>query len=194
MDIGKAITTSWNLTIKHIWVVLGASLVGGLMSTASLGILFPPLAAAVMVIYLRAKRGKPVEVPNVFDCLKFTILLLLAFIWRFILIVLGLGLLIVPGLIFAAWWVFTPLFIVDQGCGISEAMRRSRELTREKIGTTQVIVFLFILAVIAGSGSILFKVGLLFTVPLALGTLALAYEEATASQEEAPEKRCQESF
>ncbi len=181
MDIGKAITASWNLTIKHIWVILGASLVGGLLSVASAGILFPPLAAAVMVIYLKAKRGKPVEVPNIFDCLKYAILLILACIWRVILIVLGLCLLIVPGLIFAAWWVFTPLFIVDQGCGINEAMRRSRNLTR-KIGTTQVIAFLFILAVIAGSGSLLFKVGLIFTIPLAMGTLALAYEEATAKK------------
>lgn len=181
MDIGKAITESWNLTIKHIWVVLGATLVAGLLSLASACILFPPLAAALMMIYLRAKRGKPVEIPNVFDCLKFTIRLVLACIWRLILIVLGLGLLIVPGLIFAAWWVFTPLFIVDQGCGINEAMQRSRDLTR-KIGTTQVIAFIFILAVIAGAGSILFKVGLLFSIPLAAGTLALAYEQGTAKK------------
>lgn len=179
MDIGKAITASWNLTIKHIWVVLGASLIGGLLSVVSAGILLPGLAAAIMLIYLKAKRGKPVEVPDVFSCLKSTIRLLLAFIWRLILVAIGLVLIIVPGLIFAAWWIFTPLFIADQGCGISEAMRRSKKLTK-KVGTTNTVVFVFILAVIALSGKLLFGVGLLFTVPLALGTLAMAYEEATA--------------
>lgn len=42
----------------------------------------------------------------------------------------GLLLLVVPGVIFAYWWSLAPYILIDQNCGISEAMKRSHQLVR----------------------------------------------------------------
>jgi uncharacterized membrane protein len=176
MDIGKCVSDSWNATAKYpIPLVLGW-LGATILGAVSLGILAAPTMAGVMVMYLRARRGETPEFNQIFSFLNKTLPLLVATIVLVLLVGLGLVCLVIPGLVFIAWWMHVLLLMADGGLGLGEAMRESRRsVTAGGVGIH--ILFLAILCVLMAAGSALAGVGVLLTGPLTTGAIAMAYAD-----------------
>lgn len=186
MDIGKYITDSWNIYIKNFFSILISLIIVGILSVCTIGILAVPLSMGFMMMFVKVKRGQEIQVNDVFAYINKFLPLLLGAIVLYIIIIIGFILIIIPGLIFAAWWMYTFLYMVDKNMGFGDAMKASKQLVSSK-GILMHILFLIVCGFIGGIGSAIFGIGQLLTLPIGLGALALAYEdeskgEAPASQ------------
>ncbi len=77
---------------------------------------------------------------------------------------LGLLLLIVPGIIFALMFAFTPFLVIDRGLGAMEAMKESARITKGHKWTLLGLALLSLLVVLLGV--LAFGVGVLVAVPV----------------------------
>ena len=101
--------------------------------------------------------------------------------WKFLaasvmvagIVIVGLILLVVPGIIAALGLMFTKYLIIDTDLGPVEALKESWSMTKKHLGH----LFLLVLALIAINiaGAIAFLVGLLVTVPLSMLAVAHVY-------------------
>jgi uncharacterized membrane protein len=176
MDIVKAFTDSFNIFKNNFVVIFLGSLVAMILGTITAGILYIPLTVGVMMLFVKAKRGEPVSFNDIFLPIKRFFALFFGSIWMAILIIFGLILLIVPGLIFASWWMFAVLYIYDKKMGISEGMAASKAIvTKNNLWIH--LLFLILAGVIGNVGYNVYKIGYLLTCPLAMGAIACAYAD-----------------
>ncbi|MFA6417835.1 MAG: hypothetical protein WCW67_01675 [Candidatus Margulisiibacteriota bacterium] len=203
MDIGKAFTEAWNIYRKNFWTVFLANLVAVLLSIITLGILFPPLSIGLQSLFIKAKRGEPFVLHDIFGPMgRFwpltgaTAYYFLVILMAILLPCLGvLALLIWPGwatglaafltiVIFflsfgwMTWYMFTFLYIYDQKMTVGAAMLASKIVVRKNNVWLHLLLFL-LSGIISQLGSNVFYVGVLFTAPLGAGALACAYDEET---------------
>lgn len=99
-----------------------------------------------------------------------------------IVIIVGLILLIVPGVIAILALMFSNYLVVDKGLSFTAAMRESYRITRPH--WLQLFILLIALIVINVAGALLLFVGLLVTVPVSLLTMAHAYRTLEHSASE----------
>lgn len=141
----------------------GMSIITGLVSST--------FALGLAKIYLRFRDGEKPIFENLFDGLARLHVYIAAMIILSIAVVMGLILLIVPGIIFLLRLWFVGFVVVDEKVGPLEAIQRSWDMTR---GYTLDLFLLFILLVgLNILGLVCLVVGLLATVPIS--GLALAY-------------------
>ncbi|HQD70684.1 MAG: RING finger protein [Limnochordia bacterium] len=171
----------WLLILLH----LGITVVAGLMSFPLallqflMGIAGVPFVAfpfsiamallsifiqiGVMIIYLKVADGQEAKVNDLFSGGKY----LLPFIGANLLVGLGVFvgmiLLIIPGLIFALLAVFTPLAVVDRGCGVVDSISLSIRLAGDNFLLTLTLVI--VMAILNIMGALFFGIGMLLTVP-----------------------------
>lgn len=88
-------------------------------------------------------------------------------------VVVGLLLLIVPGIIFALMFMFTSFIVIDRNLGPIEAMKESKRITHGH--KWQLFGLGLLLALINLGGAIAFGVGLLVTIPVTSLAFTHAY-------------------
>lgn len=88
-------------------------------------------------------------------------------------VVIGLVLLIVPGVIFALMFLFTPYIVVDKGLGPIAAMKESARITRGM--KWELFLLMLLMLVLNLVGALLLLVGLLVTIPVSLLAIVGAY-------------------
>ena len=156
--------------------MVAATIVACLLGTITLGILWFPLMTALYLMYLKAMKGQSPKFPELFACMGKTLPMLGATIVVGIMALVGLILLVIPGLIVITWYMFTLLYMADKNMGVFEAMRASKAAVK-KNGVVMSFLFLVVVGVINAAGAALFWVGSLVTIPLSLGMVALAYKD-----------------
>lgn len=197
-SIGSAIRFGWDTFKKRPWFFVGASVVialaylvvgsisvgidasltGSLDETTVAGavvdwILSTLVSMGVVAFYLKAHDNpNAVSLSSLWHPHPFwnyfaaSLLLGLA-------IVLGLLLLIVPGIIFALMFMFATLIVIDRERGPIEAMKESMRITRGHkwplLGFALVLVLLNVLGLLA------LGVGLLVSIPVSLLAFMHAY-------------------
>jgi len=175
---------------EPVILILGGLLVQ-LLTVFSMGILAGPLAGGytlLVILYLRENR-KPVF-KDIFSGLQQFVELFPYFL-VLLLIFFGFMLLILPGLIFATWWIYVLPLMVDRKMSFTDAMRLSRSKVNET-GFLMHLVFLLLISVIPmmliDFASTLLPLLILlkiFLAPLQVGCLASLYIDQF-KQEEAP--------
>ena len=94
-------------------------------------------------------------------------------------IIVGLLLLIVPGIIFMLMFMFVMFIVIDRGLGPVEAMKESARITRGY--KWQLLGFVLVLALINVLGMLALLVGLFVTIPVTSLAFAHAYRALTAN-------------
>jgi uncharacterized membrane protein len=94
-------------------------------------------------------------------------------ILTFIIIALGFMALVVPGVILAAGLAFTPFLVIDRGLGPIDAIKESWRLTKGHKGRI-LLLFLALIGILM-LGALVFGVGLLVAIPIAIVAMAHAY-------------------
>ena len=131
---------------EFIVVFLGGLLIQ-LLTSCTLGILAGPLMGGYMLVLVGwfRKREKPVFNDLFSGMQRFGQLFPLFFLG--LMLLLGFMLLVIPGVIFATWWIYVIFLMVDKNMAMGEAMKISKNKVNEN-GFFMHLIFLFMISVI----------------------------------------------
>ncbi len=133
------------------------------------------LIAGFHIFTMKKIMGRNAEIADFFQGFKFFLPTLVASILIGIFIFLGTLALIIPGLVVAAMYKFTYLFIFDKQMDFWPAMQASHAVVRrDYVGFTLFLVAAFLVNVL---GFLCLFVGLLVTVPMTFAAVTVAYKE-----------------
>jgi len=134
----------------------------GLLSLAYGILLTNPLGYGVSFTYLKAARGDTLNVKDMFEAFHNYWNAVLANLLVGAIVIIGLILLIVPGIIFACKLAFTPYLVVDRKMEVIEAVKESWRMTG---GHAWKVFLIFLLAIPIGiAGLICFGVGIIVAI------------------------------
>ena len=177
MDIGKYLSESWKIVSSDYltWILAALLLISG-GNTIPI-ILWSPLVVGFCIMFLKAAQGDRVQLDDVKGGFERFFDAILACILVAIIVAVGLILLVIPGILFATWYMYTPVVMADKKCGFSEAMSESKRIAKKNFWGS---LFLGITFVIINVVGFILLVVWLLTIPLTFGALILGYEELKA--------------
>lgn len=186
LSIGGCLERSWNLLKANFWPLVGSTfvlfvvmmiaqsipLIGLLVSLLLTGVFY----GGLYLYYLKKVRSQPAELGDVFSGFSLAFLpLMLATLVSSLLTMVGLLLLILPGIYLAVSYAFTYMLVIDKRLEFWAAM----EVSRRVITAQWFRVFALILlgALIACLGVIGLIIGVFITIPILIGAIVYAYED-----------------
>ena len=172
---GRWISAGWDL-IKGDWVPFVLMALVFLVVTGCIPlVLNGPLMAGFHIACIRKLMSGRAEVGDLFKAFNRFGATLLAFLVILVFSSLASLLCLIPGLIVAAMYQFTYLFIVDKKMDFWPAMQASHELVKKDyFGFTLFLLALFLIII---GGALLCFVGLLIAVPLSYAAITVAYRD-----------------
>ena len=133
------------------------------------------LIAGFHIYTIKKLAGRNPDIAEIFKGFKFFGATLVASLLIAFFTFLGTLALIIPGLVIAAMYKFTYLFIVDKRMGFWEAMKASHNVVRnDYFGFTMFLIVAFLVNVL---GFLCLIVGLMVTVPLTFAAITIAYRD-----------------
>lgn len=138
-------------------------------------IISPALGAGFYFVSFQIARNRPKNFSDFFNGFQKFLPIFLTYLVSSILIVLGLFLLIIPGIYLAVSYMFAQLLVIDKNMGFWSAMETSRKLISKRWFSFLGLGVLMSLLVFAGF--LLLGVGALVAIPLSTCVLAAAYED-----------------
>jgi uncharacterized membrane protein len=138
-----------------------------------------PVQYGVAFAFLKAARGDKLEIKDMFEAFKNYWNAVLASLFVFIIIVIGLILLIIPGIFFACKLAFTPYLVVDRKMAVMEAIEESWRMTG---GHAWKVFFIGLLAIpICIAGLLCFIVGIIVSIMWVSLAFASLYHAVSSS-------------
>ncbi len=180
MDFKEHLKTAWETTLQFVVPVILLTLVQVLVITVSLGILAPVTTAGYIQSLLRAIReGREPRIGDLFSEMRLFLPLFVYGLLVVILTSLGFFLLVLPGLLVAAFIVFSTIYMIplmtDKDMGLIEATKESWAMAVRKPVADQLVLMVLYLLILSIGGSI--PLALLFAQPLATFLMLVVYEE-----------------
>lgn len=197
-SIGEAVSYGFNRAKKHwgflivcVLISIAASMIPNLTASALTDRGNPTIASFIVQIAgwvlqmavslgligvaLRLYDKKRTEFKNLFDYFNLIIPYLIASIIYGVIVVVGLILLIIPGIIWAIKFRYFSYFMVDKNLGPIDALKASSKITKGV--KWQLLFFGIVLGLINIVGALLILVGLLFTIPLSIMAEVYVYRK-----------------
>jgi uncharacterized membrane protein len=138
-------------------------------------ILQGPLMAGFHIYCMKRILGRPTEFADLFKGFNFFVPTLVASLVIMLFVFGGTLLCFIPGLVVAAMYKFTYLFIVDKRMDFWPAMQASHAVVRnDYFGFT---MFLILMALINILGALCCIVGILVSIPVTMAAITVAYQE-----------------
>lgn len=133
------------------------------------------MIAGLHVVIMKKMLGQQTELGDLFKGFNWFVPTLVAALVIGIFAAIGFVLCIIPGLVIAAMYQFTYLFILDRKMDFWPAMQASHEIVKKNyVGFT---LFLLALACLQILGVLACFVGILVTIPLQYAAVTAAYRE-----------------
>lgn len=190
MEYVKNIQQSFNLYLKNFGLLLLASLISGAISFISLGILAGPVIGGVLILGIKLNRGEKGELNEVFSHFDQFLPTLIAtlLLWGAVLVFNIIGVIPVIGRMIN--FVVSPAltivyflaigFIVDQKMRPIDAIKRGIDyFAAEPI---QLWLYSLVMLFIGSIGSIIFIVGVILTMPLAMLGMSIVYQQLSIKE------------
>jgi len=182
VDIGSAISRGWALVRDNAGVLIGASVLGWLV-TLALGclpivgwILGTVLVGGLDYLFIRRIRGEAVQVGDVFAGFSLAFAnLALAGLVTALLTTLGFVLCILPGIYLLVGYVFVLPLVIDKKMDFWPAMEVSRQVVHHHWWS--IFALVIVLALIALAGFLVCIVGAVVAIPVATASLMYVYED-----------------
>ena len=145
-------------------------------------ILQGPLLAGFHIYCMKKLLNRRAEFADLFAGFNFFVPTLVAFIVMSLFTALGSLLCIIPGLVVAAMYKFTYLFIVDKRMEFWPAMQASHAIVKQDyFGFT---MFLLALAGVNLLGALCCIVGVFVSIPVTIAAITVAYQEIVGFDEQ----------
>jgi hypothetical protein len=180
MDFKTHLETAWNMTLKHIVMLILMTVVSLAVSFFTLGILGPVVMAGFIQSIIRMMReGRAPRVEDLFSQMRLFLPLLGFSIAVCIAVMIGMMLFILPGLAIVMAVTFGCLYVLplmtDRRMGLVDAVKTSWQMALQKSVADHIVVVILFVGLIAVGGSIF--IGILFTQPFALVFVVSVYLE-----------------
>lgn len=167
------ISEGWSVVTSDIGNYLLISLIFVLLNGVPL--IQGALIAGFHIFTMKKLMGRPADVGDLFKGFNFFVHTLVASLLIGIFVFAGSLLCFIPGLIIAAMYKFTFLFIVDKRMEFWPAMQASHAVVRnDYFGFTMFLILAFLVNVL---GALCLIVGLLITIPVTVAAITVAYKE-----------------
>ena len=158
---------------RHVHVLLAIAFT--VLNSVVPLILQGPLIIGFHIFTMKKLVGRPAEFADLFNGFNFFVPALVATVMIALFTFAGTLLCIIPGLVIAAMYKFTYLFILDKRMDFWPAMQASHAIVKQDyFGFT---MFLLAAALINILGALCCIVGLFVTIPLTFAAITAAYQE-----------------
>ena len=179
MDFKHHLEFAWKLTLQYIASLIFMTLAMIVISVITLGILGPVVMAGYMhSILLLIREGREPKVQDIFSHMRLFFPLLLFGIIVFIITLIGIMLLFLPGVLFVLAISFCCIYMLplmtDRNLGIIDAIKESFSMVTKEHLVDHVVVFILFVGISAIGSSVF--IGSLFTQPLATLFLMSVYD------------------
>jgi uncharacterized membrane protein len=172
---GHWIGEGWNIVKADFGTFALIALVFSVLNGVVPIILSGPLTAGFHIFCMKKILGRRAEFADLFTGFNFFVPALVASLLISLLVFAGTLLCIIPGLVVAAMYKFTYLFIVDKRMDFWPAMQSSHAVVKnDYFGFT---MFLLALIGINILGLLCLVVGLLISIPVTFAAITVAYRE-----------------
>lgn len=170
---GRWLSEGWNIVKQDLGGYVVISLIFFLLSSVPL--IQGALIAGFHIHTIKKLSGRRAEFSDLFKGFNFFIPALVASLIIGVFTFLGTLACIIPGLVIAAMYKFTYLFIVDKKMDFWPAMQASHAIVKtDYFGFTMFLILAFLVNVL---GFLCLVVGLLVTVPMTFAAITIAYRE-----------------
>jgi len=172
--LGKGyIKQAWNIYMEDLAPFLLVWLILSIVHSVAFSLLFGPMMCGMMYITLKKLRGEKIEIADGFKGFENFGYTFLAGIVFTVIVAIGTIFLIIPGLIFAALFIYMFPFMIDKKMDFEQAFKASIDLVKDNL--FEHILFLLVVVLIGMSGIIICGIGVIFTMPLAYIAVGVAY-------------------
>ena len=170
---GRWMGEGWNLVKADLGNYILISLIFFLLNGVPL--IWGALIAGFHIFTMKKIMGRPAEFGDLFKGFNFFIPTMVAYLLIALFTLAGTLLCIIPGLVVAAMYKFTYLFIVDKRMDFWPAMQASHAVVKnDYFGFTMFLLLAFLVNVL---GFLCCIVGLLVTIPATFAAITVAYKE-----------------
>ena len=170
---GRWIGEGWALVKADLGNYIVISLLFALLSGVPL--IQGPLIAGIHIFTMKKLLGRNAEFGDLFKGFNFFVPTLVASLLIGVFTFAGTLLCIIPGLVVAAMYKFTYLFIVDKKMDFWPAMQASHAVVKnDYVGFTLFLMLAFLVNVL---GVLCCIVGVLVTIPVTFAAITVAYKE-----------------
>lgn len=179
MDFKYHLENAWKMTLQYIVPLLLMTLAMIVISIITLGILAPVIMAGYMhSILLLVREKREPKVQDIFSQMRLFLPLLCFGIVVFIITIIGMMLLFLPGVLFLIAVSFCCLYMLplmtDRNLGLIDAVKQSYSMVIKESIVDHIVVFILFIGISAIGSSVF--IGSLFTQPLATIFLLSIYE------------------
>ena len=186
IDIGRCISRGIDLVTNNIGLIVGGSAVAcvvvfGLAFVPIVGwiaglAIDPVIAAGLFMVCVRRLRGEQPAVGDVFALFNTHFMnLFVAGLLCLVLVSIGLMLLVVPGVYLIVCYQFALPLVADKNLEPWTAMEVSRRVVHAQ--WFPMFALVVVAGIIACLGVLAVGVGVILTAPVAIASMAVAYEE-----------------
>lgn len=172
---GRWISEGWALVKADMGTYVLLAIVFALLSSAVPVILQGPLIAGMHIFTMKKLLGRRAEFADLFLGFNYFVPTLVASLVIMLFVSIGTLLCIIPGLVVAAMFKFTYLFIVDKRMDFWPAMQASHAVVKhDYVGFT---LFLLLMVLVDLLGVLCCVVGIFVAVPVTFAAITVAYKE-----------------
>ena len=165
----------WDLVKSDLTAYVLMALFFAILNGVVPVILQGPLTAGIQIATLKKLAGRRIEFADMFKGFNYFVPALAAHLVTLVFVTGGTLLCIIPGLVIAAMYIFTNLFIVDKRMEFWPAMQASHAIVKnDYFGFTMFILAIGLVNIL---GVLCCLVGLLITLPLSYAAITVAYQE-----------------
>jgi len=164
--------SGWQVYMLTALIFMAVNILAQVVPFAGI-IVSGPMICGIFLVISDHVEGRGYRLGRLFDGFAFFVPALSSSLLIFIFTVMGLMLLIIPGLVIGSWYIFTYLLIIDRGMDFWPAMEASRKLAFDDI--VGFALFFLVVGIVNFLGFLFFIVGTLVTVPLTFIATFVAY-------------------
>jgi uncharacterized membrane protein len=188
VKIGQWLEDGFNLYKSNFGILILASLIGGVLSTVTIGILTGPMMAGVVLIALALydRKTPPPDIKELFQgfnyflptfllwLILFVVCMVVSLILSFIPVIGSLAAMILF-LVAMSIEIMATILIVEQGMDFWPAL--SAVFEKIKSNPWPLLGFLLLAGLIGNIGGVACGIGMVLTLPIAFGSLVAAYRD-----------------
>jgi len=187
VNIGKWLGEAFSLLGAHFWELTLLTFVYLMVLFVAswfywgFFVIYGPLTVGYFHILFNLVRGRPFVLGEITEGFRFFLQALLAHILTLALIGIGLALLVIPGLVAMAAYVFVYPILLEKREDFWTAMEMSRKMAFGHI--FEMIAFVLVQMILFGLGMLFFGIGILWAIPLIYGSIVFAYRDLFGLEE-----------
>lgn len=166
--------TGWQVYMLTALVFMAVNILAQVVPFGVL-VVFGPMVCGIFLVISDHCEGRGYKLGRLFGGFAYFVPAFSSSILIFMFTMMGLVLLVIPGLIFGSWYIFAYLFIIDRGMDFWPAMEASRKLAFNDI--VGFALFFLVIGIVNFLGLLFFFVGTLVTVPITFIATYVAYRK-----------------